>query len=355
MNNFIQYFRNIKIPFIFPLQIYCDLGTSNTRIAVDQKGIVLREPTYVGYNKKTKEYVFFGEEAKSIIGKVPDFISILRPMTNGVICDFDAETALIKSFIDTALSPYYKHRLIKPPIEAIVSISSIATEIEQKALKESLMKAGVSYVRLIEKSVAAAVGCSFNIFAHKPSFIIDIGGGVVEITIISGGGIVVQKSVKNAGEHMNKLIYNYIYLKHGIIVGETTCEKLKTELLNITDSDKAMVVRGKSLETGLPKSVKIKSSDIKEALLTSIHQIIETVKELIEIAPPEIVDEIFKEGIILSGNLANAPGLGDFFGKELQMKVITAKNPQDVVVNGLMGLGKNREYLHRLEIGMSSG
>ncbi len=128
MNNFIQKLRNIKIPFIFPLQIYCDLGTSNTRMAVEQKGIVLREPTYVGYNKKTKEYVFFGEEAKSIIGKVPDFIEIMRPMANGVICDFDAETALIKSCIDTALSPYYKHRLIKPPIEAVVSISSIATE-----------------------------------------------------------------------------------------------------------------------------------------------------------------------------------------------------------------------------------
>ncbi len=351
MFNFIEKFKKINIPFFSSFQIYIDLGTTNTRIAVKDKGVVLTEPTCLGYNKKLKEYIFFGQEAKSIIGKVPDFIAIDRPIINGIISNFDSEAALISNFIKRSVNPYLsKSSLIKPPISAITAVPFIATEIEQKAVEEVLYKVGVAKVDLIEKPVATAIGCGFNIFAHKPTCIVDLGGGLVEISIISGGGIVVQKTLKTAGEHMNKLIYSYIYLKHGLILGENTCEDLKIKLLNFQNEEKTLVVRGKSLETGLPKSVKIKSSDVKEALLPNFNQIIDAIKEIVELSPPEVVDEIYNQGIILAGSLANSPAIDDFFANELKIKVKLEESPDLSTITGLVKLGRRRDTMDKLKV-----
>ena len=351
MLNFIQNLSKIQFPFISSISLYIDLGTSNTRIAIKEKGVVLHEPTYLGYNKRRREYIFFGTEAKQIIGKVPEFIQIVRPMVNGIISEFDAEVALVRKFIDRGVSPYVSnYPLLKPGFEVLVAVPSVATEIEQKAVEEVFYKLGVSRVHLIEKAIATATGCGFNIFLHKPILVVDLGGGIVDIAVISGGGVVMQKTLRTAGEHMNRLIYNYIHLKHGVILGETTCEDLKINLFGFTGDEKTSIVRGKSLETGLPKSVKIKTSDIKEALLSGINQITDAIKEIVELSPPEVVEELYTNGFMLAGGLSNVPGIEKFFSEELKLKASLATNKDNATIHGLMRIGRRKDTLQRLKI-----
>ena len=331
--------------------MYIDLGTSNTRIAIKEKGLVLQEPTYLGFNKRRREFIFFGNEAKQIVGKVPEFIQIIRPMVNGIISEFDAEVALVRKFIERGVSPYTSnYPLMKPGFEVIVAVPSIATEIEQKAVEEVFYKLGVSRVHLIEKSMATATGCGFNVFLHKPVLVVDMGGGIIDIAIISGGGVVMHKTLRVAGDHMNKLLYNYVHLKHGVILGEATCEEIKVNLFKFSGEEKTTTVRGKSLETGLPKSVKIKTSDVKEALLSAINQITDAIKEVVELSPPEVVDEIYTNGFVLTGGLSNVPGLDTFFAEELNLKATLAPNKEHATVHGLMRIGRRRETLQRLKI-----
>lgn len=339
-------FKDISIPFLTSFKVYFDLGTSSTRIAVKDKGVVLREPTFLAYNSQSRDYIFFGMEAKSIMGKTPEFLKIVRPTINGIVSDFDAEVALTKRFIDKSVLPYTSSRfIVKPPIDALAVYPFIATEIEQKAVEEVVLKAQCSSVMLVKKPLAVAAGCGFNIFSHTPHLVVDMGGGLIEISIVSGGGIVTNKTLKNAGEHMDKLIANYIYLKHGLILGEATCERLKIECFNFKGDEKIMLVRGKSLENGLPKSVKIKTSDIREALLNNFMQITDAIKELIEVSPPEVVDEIFDTGIFLTGNLASIEGLDSFFNEEIKIDVHRPAHFADAAIYGLAALDKDRNSL----------
>lgn len=350
MFNFTDWFSKIKLPFISNFEIYFDFGTSVTKIAIKDKGVILREPSCLGFNTKTNEFLFFGQEAKSIIGKTPDFIKIIRPVVAGVISDFDAQVALVRKYLERSAYLYFSSQMIKPIMTAIAIVPSIATEIEQKAVEETLYKTGLSRIFLIEKALATATGCNLNIFSHQPSLIADLGGGLIELSIIGSGGIIAQKTLKNAGDNMNKLIYNYIYLKYGLILGETTCEDLKINLLNFDGVEKNTIIRGKSLETGLPKSVRIKSSDIKEALLTNFNLIIDSVKELIESSPPEIVDEVMNQGIILTGGLSNIKGLDRFFEQEFKINVLSNEDYQYATINGLVKLAQHKEDLSKLII-----
>jgi rod shape-determining protein MreB len=198
------------------------------------------------------------------------------------------------------------------------------------------------------KTIRNAAGCGYDIFSHEPHLVIDMGGGLIELSIISGGGIVSQKALKTAGEHMNKLIGNYTYLKHGLVLGESTCEDLKIKLLNFTNEEKTINVRGKSLETGLPKTVKLKSSDVREALISQFHHIIDAAKELIELSPPEVADAIFKNGIALTGNMASIPGIEQYFVQELQIDTFVVEHYMDATIHGLMKLDRDPETIYRL-------
>lgn len=338
MNHFIEFVTKMKLPFFSHIFLSIDIGTSKTKIGILGKGTTVNEPTYLGYNLRTKEYIFFGKEAKLIVGKTPDFIKIVRPVVAGVISDFDAEVELLKRFLHQSVDIFYQNSILKPTLKALSIVPPIATEIEQKAVEEALYKIGISDTVLIEKPLANAAGCGLNIFSHSPNLIVDLGGGLIEISIVSGGGIVAHKSIKNAGDHMNKLIYNYCYLKYGLILGESTCETLKIELLNFIDKDNITTIRGKSLENGLPKTVRIKTSDIKEALLSSFNQICDGIKELIESSPPEILDELLNKGIYLTGGLSQIPGLDSFFSNELKIEIFSVKNPQYTTINGLLKL-----------------
>lgn len=350
MINFTNFFSKIKIPFFSNFEVYFDLGTNETKIAIKDKGIILRESTCLAYNNKTNEYLFFGKEASEIIGKTPDFIKIIKPIRNGVIVDFDGEVALIKEYLKRSVYLYFNNQIIKPTLTGIAIIPSISTEIEQKALKEALFKAGINDVFLIEKSLATATGCGLNIFSHKPSLIVDLGAGLIEMSIIGGGGIIAQKTLKNAGEQMNKIIFNYLYLKYGIIFGEATCEELKKELLNFTNEEKILTVRGKSLESGLPKSIKVKTSDIKEALINNFNQIIDNIKELLEISPPEVVDEINNQGIYLTGGMSKIKGLGNFFNQQLKIDIIQEDANYYATIRGIIALAQDKEKLSKIII-----
>lgn len=347
MFNLIDTVKKFNLPFLSYLDVCIDLGTNITRFALKDKGIILREASVTGFNDRTKEYLFFGEEAKRIQGKTPEFIKVVSPVVNSVISDFDSEVALQQKFFDKAVGPYLG-RSIRPPIRIITTIPSIATEIEQRAVHELMNKLGSVKTFCINKPLAVASGVGINILSHQPSFIIDLGAGLIEMAIISGGGIVINKTLKNAGNHMNHLVYNYCYLKYGIVLGENTVEELKTQLLTFGKEERIFTVRGKSLENGLPKSIRLKSSEIKESLLTNFNQIIDAARELIELSPPEIVEEIYSHGILLTGGMTACEGIETYFSQELKIDTIIPENAVDATINGLIRLGKNEQELSRL-------
>ena len=350
MFNFTDFLRKIKLPFFANFEIYFDLGTSITKIAIKDKGVILREPTFLGYNSRTKDYSFNGTEAKTILGKTPEFIKIIRPIVSGVISDFDSEVFLLQKFLEKSVYLYTGNKTIKPMMVGIATVPTIATEIEQKAVKEALLKIGMSQVFLVEKPLATGSGAGLNIFSHEPTLIADLGGGLIELSIVGSSGILSQKTLKNAGDQMNKIIFNYVYLKYGIILGEATCENLKIEILNFKDSEKIILTRGKSLENGLPKSVKIKSSDINEALRSNFNQIIDGIKELIESSPPEVVDEVMQKGVILTGGLSRIQGINKFFEEELKVAVNICDKHEYATINGLMKITRNEKDFEKIII-----
>lgn len=339
-----------NVPFFTSLPVMFDLGTHTTKIAVKDKGVVLREPSCVGMRIQPKEYIFFGSEAKNIIGKTPDFLSIIKPIVNGIVSDFDSEVSLLQYFIEKSVYPYIKTSLIKPALHVIASVPTVATEIEQKAVEEALMKAGCSSVCLVKKPLATAAGAGFDIFFHQPHLVVDLGAGLTEMSIISGGGIVSQKTLKIAGDHMDKVIANYVHLKHGILLGEATCERLKISCLTFENKEITELVRGKSLENGLPKSVKIRSSELREALSPTFTIITDGIKELLEISHPEVVDDVFEEGIVLTGKIASIPGFQQMISEELKMKVILPDHYAESTIYGLIKIEKHPKHLQNIRI-----
>jgi len=351
MLSFLKKLVDLELPLFKKNYLAVDLGTSNTRIAIKNKGVVFYEPTFIGYNNKTKEVIFFGTEAKEVLGKTPEFVKIIKPLANGIIYDFDFASILIKKCLKKSVEPYFgQGKFLKPTLTCVSAFPYIATEIERKAVEEVLIKSGCSSVLLIDRAIATARGCLLDIFSHQPHLIVDLGGGLIEISIVSGGGVVTNKTLKNAGENMDKLIANYLYLRDGIILGESTCEKLKISLLNFSKEEKIQVVRGKSLESGLPKTIKVNSNEIKEAVLTNFYLIIETVKELLEASAPEIVDEIYNSGIYLTGGLASIPNVAEFFSQELKIKVNYQKEFSQATINGLLAFTNKKSDLERISL-----
>ena len=350
MLHFIQNLLKNISPFT-QLQVAFDLGTHTTKMGLRGKGVVLREPTCAALRTQpTKEYIFFGSEAKQIMGKTPEFLQVIKPMVNGIVSDFDTEVALLRYYIEKSIVPYTRTLFIKPPIHAGTAVPTTATEIEQKAVEEALLKSGCSSVTMIKKPLATVAGAGFNVFFHKPHLVADIGAGLTEISVISGGGIVSYRTLKQAGDFMDKVIANYVHLKHGIILGESTCEKLKIACLNFSDTEKTELVRGKSLENGLPKSVKIKSSELREALTPTYTLIIDTIKELLEISPPEIVNDIYQEGILLTGKAALIPGFSSYIADELKIEVLVSEHASEATIYGLLKMADAPEHLKTVRI-----
>lgn len=315
-----------------------DLGTANTLVFVKGKGIMIREPSVVARHRKTKQIVAIGREAKKMLGKTPQTIEAFRPLKDGVIADFDATLAMIKHYIGIVHEQPKQSFFPKiPRPKVVIGIPSGVTEVERRAVQEAAIMAGAREAYLIEEPMAAAIGADLPVEESKGSFICDIGGGTSEIAVISLGGIVVNKSIRIAGDEMDEAITNFIRLKYSLLVGEQTAEEVKIAVGSAYPVDKTerqTVVRGRDIETGLPKSVRLNEGEIREALANVISSIIEAVAETIEETPPELVGDILEHGIVLAGGGSLIRGIDKRIANEMKMPVWITDDPQTAVVRG---------------------
>lgn len=350
---------------LFSQDIGIDLGTANTLIWVRGKGIVIREPSIVAIHKKSKKVIAIGSEAKKMLGKTPATIITVRPLKGGVISDFDATEAMIAHYIQQVhqFGSYLPGILARPRV--VIGIPSAVTEVERRAVWEAALTAGAREAFLIEEPMAAAIGENISVFQSTGVMVVDIGGGTTEIAIISLGGIVVSRSLKLAGDDMDHAILHYIRLRHGLLVGERTSEDLKIKIgsayevklkvksskLKVEkESEKMAIVRGRDLETGLPRSIRLSESEIREALSPIISQIIEGIADVIEEAPPELLGDILERGILLTGGGANLSGLDQLIVERTHMPVIISEEPLTTVVRGTGKVLEDESILSRVKV-----
>ena len=319
-----------------------DLGTANILVTLKGRGIILNEPSVVAIDVRTGEIVTTGLEAKEMLGKTPEKIRAIRPMKDGVIADFTATELLLKNIMKKVMRKYSLGRL-----RAVVGVPSGITEVEKRAVEESVMQAGAKEVYLIEEPMAAAIGASLEVGEPSGSMIVDIGGGTTEVAVISLGGIVVSHSLRIAGDELDEDIVNYIKKELNLAIGETTAEEIKKEIgcamPLMTELTKE--IRGRDLTSGLPRNITVTSSQIQEAMGESISKIVDTVKNALEKTPPELASDIMEKGIALAGGGALIKNLDKLLSEETGMMVYVAEDPLDCVVRGT---GKTLENIEKL-------
>ncbi|MFH1840738.1 MAG: rod shape-determining protein [Candidatus Shapirobacteria bacterium] len=328
-----------------------DLGTANTLVLVKGRGIVIREPSVIARNKKTKEIIAIGRKAKKMIGKTPMALETLRPLKDGVIADFDATEAMLTKYIrevhrDKGLIP----KIPKPRV--VIGIPSGVTEVERRAVQEVALAAGARRAYVIEEPMAAAIGIGLPIEGSDGILLVDVGGGTSEIAVISLGGIVLERCLRVAGDELTEAVQNYLRLKYSLLLGEATSENIKIQLGSAVPQakEKQMVVRGRNLETGLPKSIKITSVEVREALAPVIRQVIETLQGVIEETPPELISDIVARGVVLCGGGALLAGLDKLIAEETKMPVWIADDPLTCVVRGCGKLLEDNKLLDRVRV-----
>ncbi|HJY98186.1 MAG TPA: rod shape-determining protein [Patescibacteria group bacterium] len=319
---------------LFSHDIGIDLGTANTLVYVRGKGIVVREPSAVARHKKSKEILAIGASAKKMMGRAPATIEAIRPLKDGVIADFDATAAMLKYYIQKVHESGSALPKIPRP-KVIVGIPSGVTEVERRAVADATLDAGAREAHLIEEPMAAAIGAGLAIEGPEGNFIVDIGGGTSEIAVISLGGIVLGRSIRIAGDEMDEAIINYVRLKYSLLLGQPTAEEVKISIGSaISEKDKFAVVRGRDLETGLPKSIKLSSSEISEALSPILQEIIGNIVDALEETPPELTSDIMERGIVLAGGGSLIPGIDKMIADATKMNVWVAEDPLTCVVRG---------------------
>lgn len=327
-----------------------DLGTVNTLVYVENKGIIIKEPSIVAVHKKSKNIVAIGSEAKKMLGRTPASIFCIRPLRDGVISDYDTTLAMLSHFVKKAnAKPQKKFSIVRPRI--IMGVPSQVTKVAAKALLDVAYACGAREAFLVEEALAAALGSGIAIDEPVGAMIVDIGGGTCEIAVISLGGIVVGKSLKLAGDAMDADITNYIRSRYGLALGEKTAEEVKIALGSayVLPAEKEMVVRGRDLESGLPKSIKITSPQIREALSGTLNTIIAAVNDTLADAPPELSADICERGIVISGGGAQITGLAKLISQETKMPVSVALTPLSAVVNGCAALIANEKLLDKIK------
>ncbi|MCL4382394.1 MAG: rod shape-determining protein [Patescibacteria group bacterium] len=327
---------------LFSHDLAIDLGTANILVLVKGKGIVIREPSCVARQKKTKRILAIGFEAKKMMGKTPGTIEAFRPLRDGVIADFDATEAILTSYIKKVhqrADPDQFPRNFMPTVarpRVVIGIPSGVTEVERRAVQEAALAAGARKAYLIEEPMAAAIGAGLPIKDAGGSFICDIGGGTTEMAVISLGGIVVSRCLRTAGDEMDEAIIAFCRLKYSLLIGETTAEEVKMQIGSAYPlaEEKNTVIRGRDLETGLPKSIKIGSAEIREALAPVLNEITEGIAEIIEETPPELVGDLMERGLALAGGGSLLAGMEKLVAQETKMPVWRADDPQTCVVKG---------------------
>jgi len=328
-----------------------DLGTANTLVWVKGKGIAIREPSVVARHKKTKEILAIGSSAKRMLGRAPSVIEIVRPLKDGVIADFDATAEMLSYYIKRVHESGEVIPMIPRP-RVVIGIPSGVTEVERKAVIDAAVASGAREAHLIEEPMAAAIGAGLQVGDPKGSFIIDIGGGTSEIAVLSLGGIVVGRSLRVAGDEMNEAIISYIRLKYSLLLGESTAEEVKIAIgsAKAFDKERHYVVRGRDLESGLPRSIKISSVEVREALSPVIQEIIQSVADTIEETPPELLADIMESGIIMAGGGSLLYGIDDVISEKINMPVTVVDDPITCVARGCGAILDDLSLLEKVKL-----
>lgn len=324
-------------------RIGIDLGTNSVLVYVKGKGIVLKEPSVVAIDKSRGNVVLtVGEEAKEMIGRTPSHIVAERPIRDGVIASYEAAEAMIKFYVNKVKKTSILASIFKPIVA--VCIPAEYNSVEERVIKEAVMAAGAKEVYIIEEPMAAAIGADLKVNSARGNMVVDIGGGTTDVAVISLGGIVVKKTIKVAGDKMDEAISKYIRKNFNLLIGEQTAEKIKIAIGSVVpvEEERKIEVKGRDLFTGLPKSVVLSNRDIMEALWEPVSEIVDTVKSVLEMTPPELAADIIEEGITLTGGGALLRGLDVVISKATGIKVNIPEDPISCVV---LGTGKFAEGL----------
>ena len=317
-----------------------DLGTASVLVYVKGKGVVLKEPSVVAFDRNTNKIKAIGEEARLMLGRTPGNIVAVRPLRQGVISDYTVTEKMLSYFIDRTVGKSLFGR--KPRIS--VCVPSGATEVEKKAVEDATNQAGARDVSMIEEPVAAAIGAGIDIAKPCGNMIVDIGGGTADIAVISLGGVVVSNSIKVAGDDFDEAIVRFMRKKHNLLIGERTAEDIKINVGTVykRPENLTMDVRGRNLVTGLPKTVTVTSEETEEALREPAYQIVDAVHNVLERTPPELAADISDRGIVLTGGGSLIQGLEELIEEKTGINTMTAEDPLTAVA---IGTGKYIEYL----------
>lgn len=323
-----------------------DLGTANTLVHIKGKGIVLREPSVVAIKSDTGDVLAVGDEAKQMIGRTPGSIIAIRPMKDGVIADFDVTQAMLKYFIRKAMNT---KSFVRPRV--VVGVPSGVTEVEKRAVIDAAQQAGAREAYLIEEPMAAAIGAGLPVEEATGSMVVDIGGGTTEIAVISLGGIVTSSSIRIGGDAMDNAIIQYVKREYNLLIGERTAEEIKINIgtaISTPGKEKAIDIRGRDLVSGLPKTVKINSAEICEALSEPVRKIVDAVKSTLEKTPPELAADIMDHGIMMTGGGSLLNALDTLLSKETGMPVLVSEDALSCVGEGTGRSLENIELLKRV-------
>jgi len=323
-----------------------DLGTANTFVYVKGKGVVLREPSVVAIQKNRDKDVILavGSEAKEMIGRTPGNIVAIRPMKDGVIADFDITLEMLRYFISQA----YRRSWFRRKPRVVVCVPSGVTAVEERAVKEASIQAGAREVHLIEEPMAAAIGAGLPVSEPNGSMVVDVGGGTTDAAIISLGGIVTHRSIRVGGDDIDESIMHYIKRKYNLMIGERTAEDIKITIGSalLEEDKKTMLIRGRDMVSGLPKTLELSAAEINVAMQDPISTILEAIRITLEKTPPELAADIMDRGIVMTGGGSLLTNLDRMISKDTGMPVVVAENPLDCVV---LGTGKVLDQLKLLK------
>lgn len=333
----------------FGRNIGIDLGTANTLVLVEGRGIVINEPSVVAIDRDTNQIFAVGNKAKEMVGRTPGNIIAIRPMKDGVIADFEVTERLLKDFLNKATR---RSKFRRPRV--VISVPSGVTEVEKRAVIDAALSAGAKDARVIEEPMAAAIGAGLPVQEPTGTMIVDIGGGTTEVAVISLGGIVSHRSIRVAGDEMDEAIVQHIRRAYNLLIGERTAEKIKAEIGYAflgAGAEVSMEARGRDLVSGLPKTVNVTSTEIHKALEEPIQAILDAVKVTLERTPPELAADIMDRGIMMAGGGSLLNGLDELLMRETGMPVHITEHPLTAVVEGTGQALRHFDLLKRIMLG----
>lgn len=340
-----KYINSIKA--MFKNDIAIDLGTANTLLYTIDEGVVINEPSVVAVNKKFDTIEAIGLAAKEMVGRTPGDIVAIRPLRDGVIADFEITEKMLQYFIERAVN---KKVLVRPRV--IISVPSEITQVEMRAVQDSAFRAKASEVYLVLQSVAAAIGAGLPIEEPSGNMIVDIGGGTTDVAVLSLSGLVYSKTIKTAGDQMDNAIIQYIKKKYNVLIGEAMAEKVKMTIGSAypMDEEMTMDIKGRDLVAGIPATLKVNDTEIREALSEVVNVIVETIKGALERTPPELAADLVDKGIMLAGGASQLKNLDKRLREETGVPVTLAENPSTAVVEGTGRLLTDLELLRKVAL-----